>query len=314
MPSLPAAIRLRPVRKEVHNPMTDLPARRPGLLDILNLEDVGSDHFRTRFTEPNLTGALYGGQVLAQSLRACLHTVGDRAVHSLHGYFIRPGSESEPVLYQVERTRDGRNFTTRRVTALQSRKVIFHMEASFHDGAEGFSHARPMPSCEGPDQACDQDPFERALHGDLPPGETRPPQLLPIVERRLVPIGEIADDTARRRLWMRVREAGLSDPALIACGLAYLSDFWLGGVSKVRHPEAMLQRMTSVDHAMWFHLPADPSGWLLYDMESPWAGSARSLAHGRIYHPSGGLVASVAQEVYLFPGEVHDAPRRGELS
>ena len=290
------------------------PEKRPTLLDILNLEDVGSDHFRTRFTEPNLTGALYGGQVLAQALRACLFTVDNRAVHSLHGYFIRPGSESEPVLYQVERTRDGRNFTTRRVTALQSRKVIFHMEASFHDGAEGFSHARPMPACPPADEASDEDPFERALNRHLPPGATRPPELLPIVERRMAPVGDKADETARRLLWMRVREAGLTDPALVACGLAYLSDFWLGGVSKVPHPEAMLQRMTSVDHAMWFHRPADPSGWLLYDMESPWAGSARSLAHGRIYHPSGVLIASVAQEVYLFPGEVHEASRRGELS
>lgn len=293
--------------------MSNLPAQRPSLLDILNLEDVGSDHFRTRFTEPNLTGALYGGQVLAQALRACLFTVDNRAVHSLHGYFIRPGSETEPVLYQVERTRDGRNFTTRRVTALQSRKVIFHMEASFHDGAEGFSHARPMPACPGVEEASEVDPFERALHGDPQPGTTPPLELLPIVERRMVAIAAGTEDTARRLLWMRVREAGLTDPALVACGLAYLSDFWLGGVSKVLHPEAMLQRMTSVDHAMWFHQPADPSGWLLYDMESPWAGSARSLAHGRIYSPSGDLIASVAQEVYLFPGEVHEAPRRGEL-
>ncbi|NBB50408.1 acyl-CoA thioesterase II [Rhizobium sp. CRIBSB] len=294
--------------------MTSLPAGRPTLLDILDLEDVGSDHFRTRFTEPNLTGALYGGQVLAQALRACLFTVDKRAVHSLHGYFIRPGSEAEPVLYQVERTRDGRNFTTRRVTALQSRKVIFHMEASFHDGAEGFSHARRMPTHPGVDEASEEDPFERALNRDLPPGAARPPELLPIVERRMVPVADTADQTARRLLWMRVREAGLTDPALVSCGLAYLSDFWLGGVSKVLHPEAMLQRMTSVDHAMWFHQPADPSGWLLYDMESPWAGSARSLAQGRIYHPSGDLIASVAQEVYLFPGEVHEAPRRGELT
>lgn len=284
----------------------------PSLLDILDLEDVGSDHYRTRFTEPNLSGALYGGQVLAQALRACLHTVAGRPVHSLHGYFIRPGVETEPVLYQVERTRDGRNFTTRRVTALQSRKVIFHMEASFHDGAEGFSHARPMPGCIGPEQASDEDPFERALNKDLPQGAAKPPQLLPIVERRLVPFGDETEQTARRLLWMRVRQASQSDPALLACGMAYLSDFWLGGVSKIGHPDDILQKMTSVDHAMWFHQTTDPSDWLLYEMESPWAGQARSLAQGRIYDRSGTLVASVAQEIYLFPGELHEAPRRGE--
>ncbi len=293
--------------------MTASGAYVPSLVDILNLEDVGSDHYRTRFTEPNLTGALYGGQVLAQALRACLHTVPDRAVHSLHGYFIRPGVETEPVLYQVERTREGRNFTTRRVTALQSRKVIFHMEASFHDGAEGFSHARPMPNCQGPEDASDEDPFERALNRHAPEGAVKPPTLLPIVERRLVPIDLGRDQAAQRLLWMRVRETDLSDPAMLACGLAYLSDFWLGGVSKVGHPEAILQRMTSVDHAMWFHQATDPSNWLLYEMESPWAGQARSLTQGRIYDVSGGLIASVAQEIYLFPGEVHEAPRRGEL-
>lgn len=285
------------------------------LLDLLDLQDVGSDYFRSRHTEPNLSGALFGGQVLAQALRACLFTVEDRAVHSLHGYFIRPGAEDEPVVYQVERTRDGRNFTTRRVIALQKRRAIFHMEASFHDGAEGMSHARKPPTVPSPDEVSSEDPFERAMKDEFELKGT-PLTLLPLVERRMIPFefGQRGDeDEARRLLWMRAKETGLTDDNLRACGLAYLSDFWLGGVGKVLHPETVRQKLTSVDHAMWFHAKTDPSEWLLYDMESDWAGGSRSLARGRIYDRSGGLIASVAQEVYLFPGQMHEAPRRGDL-
>lgn len=286
------------------------------LLDLLDLQDVGSDYFRSRHTEPNLSGALFGGQVLAQALRACLFTVEDRPVHSLHGYFIRPGAEDEPVVYQVERTRDGRNFTTRRVIALQKRRAIFHMEASFHDGAEGISHARKPPPVPGPDEVSSEDPFERAMQDEFEQKGT-PLTLLPLVERRMIPFGfgkTGAEGEARRLLWMRAKETGLSDDNLRACALAYLSDFWLGGVGKVLHPEMVRQKLTSLDHAMWFHRPTDPSQWLLYDMESDWAGEGRSLARGRIYDRSGGLIASVAQEVYLFPGQMHEAPRRGDIA
>lgn len=289
----------------------------PSLLELLDLEAVGSDHFRSIRTETNLSGSLFGGQVLAQALRACLFTVEDRPVHSLHGYFIRPGAEDEPVLYQVERTRDGRNFTTRRVVALQNRRAIFHMEASFHGGAEGISHARRAPKAPTPDQVSAEDPFERAMRDEF---EQRgaPLTLLPLVERRMVPFafGESSatdDGSARRLLWMRAREQGLTTADLKACGLAYLSDFWLGGVAKVLHADSVRQKLTSVDHAMWFHQPTDPSDWLLYEMESDWAGNARSLANGRIYDQAGALIASVAQEVYLFPGQMHEAARRGEL-
>ena len=118
---------------------------------------------------------------------------------------------------------------------------------------------------------------------------------------------------AERQLWMRARGQALADAELRACGLAYLSDFWLGGVAKAPHPEAVRQRIASLDHALWFHAPAQPTDWLLYEMSSAWAGSARGLAQGRIYDEAGGLVASVAQEIYLFPGEMHAAPRVGEL-
>jgi acyl-CoA thioesterase-2 len=283
----------------------------PTLLDLLDLEDIGSDYFRSRHTEPNLSGTLFGGQVLAQALRASLFTVKDRPAHSLHGYFIRPGAETEPVVYQVERTRDGRNFTTRRVTARQQGVPIFHMEASFHGGGEGVAHARPAPAVQAPDEVSAEDPFERAVFAERDPNAPPPPTLLPLVERRLVP-ARAKNREAERQLWMRARPPGLVGADLRACGLAYLSDFWLGGVAKVPHPEAVQQRITSLDHAMWFHQPADPSAWLLYEMSSSWAGSARGLAQGRIYDRAGQLIASVAQEVYLFPGEMHAAPRTGE--
>jgi len=282
------------------------------LLDLLDLEDIGSDYFRSRRTEPNLSGALFGGQVLAQALRAGLLTVEDRPAHSLHGYFIRPGAETEPVVYQVERTRDGRNFTTRRVTARQKGVPIFHMEASFHGGTEGVAHARPAPAVQGPDAVSAEDPFERAVFAGRDPNAPPPLTLLPLVERRLVPSGA-GNREAERQLWMRARPPALASADLRACGLAYLSDFWLGGVTKVPHPDAVRQRLTSLDHAMWFHQAADPQDWLLYEMSSAWAGSGRGLAQGRIYDRAGQLIASVAQEVYMFPGEMHAAPRVGEL-
>jgi acyl-CoA thioesterase-2 len=230
----------------------------------------------------------------------------------LHGYFIRPGAEAEPVVYQVERTRDGRNFTTRRVTARQKGVPIFHMEASFHGGGEGVAHARPVPSVPGPDEVSAEDPFERAVFAARDPDAPPPLTLLPLVERRLVP-PSTENRQAERQLWMRARPPGLTGPEPRACGLAYLSDFWLGGVAKVPHPEAVRQRLASLDHAMWFHHPADPADWLLYEMSSAWAGSGRGLAQGRIYDRAGQLIASVAQEVYMFPGEMHAAPRVGEL-
>lgn len=282
------------------------------LHDLLDLEDIGSDYFRSRRTEPNLSGALYGGQVLAQALRASQLTVKGRPVHSLHGYFIRPGAEAEPVVYQVERTRDGRNFTTRRVIARQKGVPIFHMEASFHDGAEGVAHARPAPAVPGAGEVSAEDPFERALADARAADDPPPRTLLPLVERRMAPAGPDGRK-AERQLWMRARGEALADAELRACGLAYLSDFWLGGVAKAPHPEAVRQRIASLDHALWFHAPAQPTDWLLYEMSSAWAGSARGLAQGRIYDEAGGLVASVAQEIYLFPGEMHAAPRVGEL-
>lgn len=282
------------------------------LHDLLDLEDIGSDYFRSRRTEPNLSGALYGGQVLAQALRASQFTVNGRPVHSLHGYFIRPGAEAEPVVYQVERTRDGRNFTTRRVIARQKGVPIFHMEASFHDGAEGVAHARSAPAVPRAGEVSAEDPFERAITAARGADDPPPRTLLPLVERRLVP-AEPGTREAERQLWMRARGETLADADLRACGLAYLSDFWLGGVAKAPHPEAVRQRIASLDHALWFHAPVQPTDWLLYEMSSAWAGSARGLAQGRIYDEAGGLVASVAQEIYLFPGEMHAAPRVGEL-
>lgn len=281
------------------------------LTDLLDLEDLGGDAFRSRRTEPNLSGALFGGQVLAQSLRAALFTVEERPVHSLHGYFIRPGSETKPVVYQVERTRDGANFTTRRVTAQQGEKTIFHMEASFHGGAPGVTHADAPPQVPGPDAVSLEDPFARSVLEDGLAELAFPGGLLPLVERRLAANG--GPDRAARDVWMRIRDEALATPALRACGLAYLSDFWLGGVGKIVHPEAIGQRLTSLDHAMWFHEPTDPTQWLLHSMRSPWAGSSRSLAQGAFHDLGGRLIATVAQEIYLFPNAPHGAPRVGEI-
>jgi len=294
------------------------------IADLLRLERLDRDLFRNHLNQINLNASLFGGQVLAQALSAALRTVDDsggasgnasgndsgndsraRHVHSLHGYFLRAGQGELPVLYQVERTRDGGRFSTRRVVAIQEGEPIFHMECGFHAEEEGFEHQVPLPSVVSrPEQ------LKPLLQLVEELGE-RVPAWLQQWDRRyggqldvrpVDPEGffRCEDGVPRRSVWMRVPGAAGSPRSGHACVLAWMSDHWLAGTSALPYmaPGRALF-MASLDHAMWFHRPVDTSGWLLFDTDSPSAQAGRGLSRALIYAEDGRLVASAVQEALL---------------
>ncbi|WP_158566943.1 acyl-CoA thioesterase [Actinomadura craniellae] len=233
-------------------------------------------------------GRLFGGQVAAQALRAASRTIdGPRLVHSLHSYFLRPGQVAEPVRFEVARTRDGRAFSTRHVTAVQEGKPIFEMVASFHEPEPGEDWQPPAPPAVPPPE--DLHPIRFPwLFGEDAPVEIRPvvtpdPDGFPLTHP----------------FWARVTMPVGTEPDLHACLLTYLSDLVV--VNAARSPESRVRydSMMSLDHSLWFHRPPRTDQWLLYDMNSAAHVGARGLAQGSIRTTDGTLVASVAQEVLL---------------
>lgn len=276
------------------------------LLEVLDLdasearttEDifVGASH-------PMPTGRIYGGQVLAQSLIAAERTLPeDRAVHSMHGYFLRPGDASQGITIAVDRIHDGRSFSTRRSQAYQNGVPIFSMIASFQDGDPGVEHAEPMPG--GVPAPEDLAPDEDRVAG-VPAGTTR------MLSERAADIRHIGsplylpnDDerTNRQGVWMRMRAPLPDDQRLHRAALAYLSDMTIQeSILRAHGLHWTLPglKVASLDHAMWWHRPARVDEWLLYVQESPNARGGRGLATGRIYSRDGELVASVAQEIMI---------------
>jgi acyl-CoA thioesterase-2 len=239
---------------------------------------------------------VFGGQVLGQALVAASDTIEpERIVHSLHGYFLRPGDTAVPIEYHVERIRDGRSFSSRRVVASQRGKTIFYMSTSYQRPEPGLDHSDPMPT-------------------ELVPPEEAP-TLASVFEQAS---GRKAEDWNKEWAALDVRLAGLSgrqfwiraagklpdDSALHACVLAYASDLTLLGASLLPHGIIIGDRRiqpASLDHALWFHRPFRADEWLLYDQASPSASGARGFATGRLFSEDGRLVASVAQEGLIRP-------------
>ncbi|MDX6283893.1 MAG: acyl-CoA thioesterase [Kribbellaceae bacterium] len=272
-----------------------MPESLEDLVELLDLEKIDADLFRGR--QPQTTAQrVFGGQVLGQALAAAGRTVGeDRIVHSLHGYFLRPGDTSVPIEYHPELIRDGRSFSSRRVVATQRGKTIFYMSASFQVPEPGLDHADKMP-------------------GDLVPPEEAP-TLASVFEAAS---GRTAEDWNKewaaldvrlagvtgRQFWIRASGKLADDPALHACVLAYASDLTLLGASLLPHGIIIGDRRiqpASIDHALWFHRPFRADEWLLYDQASPSASGARGFATGRLFSQDGRLVASVAQEGLIRP-------------
>ncbi len=276
------------------------------LLALLDIERLEHDLFRGESPDERASQRVFGGQVIAQSLVAAYRTVPDgRACHSLHAYFIRPGDPRVPIIYQVDHSRDGGSFTTRRVVAIQHGKQIFNMAASFHAPDEGWDHQHPMPEVPGPEGF--KEVRERRLEvAHKVPEELRAEYIRPraIEMRELDPQHLFRPQPASdvHQVWIRVARDIGADLALNHALLAYASDMSLLSSSLRPHglawfnPELM---SASLDHALWFHGPLTFSDWHLYAMDSPWAGRGRSFNRGQIFDRTGRLVASVAQEGLL---------------
>jgi acyl-CoA thioesterase-2 len=272
------------------------------LISLLGLERLDRDLFRGHSQDLGW-GAIFGGQVLGQALSAAARTVHqDRAVHSLHAYFLRAGNLNLPILYQVERIRDGHSFATRRVVAVQEGEAIFSLAASFHVSEPGFDHHAQAPDVVGPEELLSEHDLAVQL-GDRLPERLRPTatRMRPIELRPVAPRNPLRPTPMPplRHVWLRAIDTLPDDPALHAYLLAYASDFSLLGTSLDPHGVSWLSpgmQMASLDHAMWFHRPFRMDDWLLYAIEGPSASGALGLVRGQFFDRAGRLVASVAQE------------------
>ncbi|MEZ5559464.1 MAG: acyl-CoA thioesterase II [Pseudomonadales bacterium] len=272
------------------------------LINLLDLEEIEKNHYRA--TSPSEGWQrVYGGQVLGQALVAASRTVpAEREAHSLHGYFLRAGDTTVPILYKVDRIRDGRSFTTRRVVAIQHGRPIFNMSISFQVHEEGLSHQFDMPEAPAPESLADERELREQWAARLPPEQVesfnreRPIDVRPIDPQDIF---HPEQKPPQQMCWMKAHARLPDDPRLHQCVLAYLSDWSLLDTATLPHAVSFMQQniqMASLDHAMWFHRPFRADEWLLYVQDSPSASGARGLNRGLIYDRSGSLVASAAQE------------------
>ncbi|WGD29025.1 acyl-CoA thioesterase II [Ancylobacter sp. WKF20] len=275
------------------------------LVDLLDLETLEVNLFRGSNPPESwpFRTRVFGGQVLAQALVAAQRTV-DLAAHSLHAYFLLAGDPAAPILYEVERVRDGRSFATRRTVAIQHGRPIFIMSVSFHREEPGLDHQLDLEGeVPGPEGVPGIHDLPESVLAGLPEPvraywlRPRPIELKPIGlgERRSVP---------RRMVWFRAAQALPDDPALHRAVLAYATDMTLLEATTVVHGTSVLGagiQAASLDHALWLHRPFRADGWLLYVQDSPSASGARGLARGLIYDRAGRLIASVAQEGLIRP-------------
>ncbi len=267
------------------------------LVDLLDLESIEVNIFRGVSPDEDRQ-RVFGGQVAAQSLMAAGRTVETGRPHSLHAYFLRPGDPNAPILYEVDRIRDGRSFATRRVVAIQHGRAIFNMSASFHNDEPGLTHQFPMPDVPPPESleslVTRLEPYRETL-GDW---FERPH---PIDQRHIgeLPFSHGADREPVQRLWIRADGSLPDEPLLHACIAAYASDMSLFDTMLAPHDvnwdDADFMG-ASLDHCMWFHRPFRADEWLLYDMDSPTAFGARGLARGFLFTREGTLAVSVVQE------------------
>src|SRR5262245_22610913 len=273
-------------------------------LEFRDLETLERNWFRGRSPQ-NGRDRIFGGQVMAQALVAAYRTIEGRSAHSFHSYFIRPGDPAAPILYQVDRIRDGQSYTTRRVIAIQHGEAIFHFEASFCTDEQGLSHqlATDLPS--EPEGPAYEDEIRAELERHAPSIERDDRRFELPIELRTVGGLHLFDRAVRAprtRTWLRAKGELPDDVGLHQAVLAYASDFTLLVSAVLPHPVRMSDRgfrSASLDHAMWFHRPFRVDDWLLFDQDSPITDRARGFARGAFYTRGGALVASCAQEGML---------------
>lgn len=275
------------------------------LADLLELEQLDTNLFRSRYHRENFRNTLFGGQVLGQGLMAAAETCKDRLPNSMHAYFLRPGNSQSPVIYDVETVRDGRSFSARRAVARQQGRPIFNMSASFHIRERGYHHAAPIPDkIPGPEELEHQHHKNPHVCGSeiSPSGHLAPFHFLP-VEDNLFSTPE--PQPAKAHYWLKSADPLPDAPIYHYCALAFASDLGLLATALLPHDTTLFEGKVipaSVDHAMWFHTDEfRVDQWLLYVTESPWAGYARGFAQGAIYTRDGKLVASTAQEGVIRP-------------
>jgi acyl-CoA thioesterase II len=276
------------------------------VVELLDLEQIELDIFRGRSPEGERRQRVFGGQVAGQALVAAGRTAPpDRPVHSLHAYFIRPGDPLVPLVYLVERVRDGRSFTTRRVTVVQHGKTIFTLSASFqHPEPGGFEHFVPMPDVPAPDEV---EPTAVRLRRLFGPAAEEYARDSPIEMRHVGPLSaEVERDRSlaspENLVWLKADGELPDHPLLHVCLMTYASDMTLLDTVLLTHGVSWADGLiagASLDHAMWFHRPFRADQWLLYAQDSPSATGGRGLARGEVYTQSGELVVSVVQEGLL---------------
>ena len=282
---------------------TNSPGESPvrDLLALLDLEPIEVNIFRGVSPEDH-SQRVFGGQVLGQALVAATRTVQDRICHSLHAYFLIPGDPKVPILYEVDRSRDGKSFSSRRVVAIQHGRPIFHMSVSFQVDEPGLEHQIDPPDVPRPETLPSEDESRRLIADQIPAEHRehflrpRPIELRPVERSNILHPGKRPPHQA---VWVRATGSLPADRALQQCVLAYASDMTLLDTCLLPHGIGWFDKrvqMASIDHAMWFHRPFRADEWLLYVQDSPTASGARGFNRGLIYSEDGVLVASVAQE------------------
>jgi acyl-CoA thioesterase-2 len=271
------------------------------LLALLELEPLEDNLFRGQSRDIG-TPQVFGGQVLGQALAAASRTVQGRSVHSLHAYFLQRGDVAAPIIYEVDRARDGGSFSSRRVVAIQHGAQIFNLAASFQVPEAGLEHQAAMPVVPHPDQLLDLVELARARGTELPPRMQRVlAYRRPVIVKPVEPAPFLAPEKLEpvKHVWMKAAQRLPDDDVVHEALFAYISDYELIGTATLPHglhaSRGGLQ-MASLDHAMWFHRRVRVDEWLLFDLESPNASGGRGLARGHVFREDGTLIASVAQE------------------
>lgn len=276
------------------------------LLSILDLEPLERNLFRGRSPRVGWL-RVFGGQVIGQALYAACKTVEGRQPHSLHAYFLLPGDPETPIVYEVDRLRDGRSFTTRRVLAIQKGEAIFAMSASFQAEEEGYDHQMPMPDVPMPEDLPDRDAMRDTILPRMPAAvrayylRERPIEIRPVELERYAGSG---GREPKFNVWIKATQPLPDDPAIHQSVLAYASDLMLLDSSLIAHGKTVFDpdiQGASLDHALWFHRPFRADEWLLYAQDSPSSSGARGFSRGLVFDRAGRLVASVAQEGLVRP-------------
>ena len=276
------------------------------LLAILDLERIEENIFRGRSPQVGWQ-RVFGGLVVAQALVASARTVEGRAPHSLHGYFLLPGDPAVPIVYEVDRIRDGKSFTTRRCNAIQHGRAIFSLSASFQIDEPGLDHAVTMPKVPLPETLPSESEILRRFGASMPEtirrwfAQDRPIELRPVDLARFV---NYKAGALEQQVWLRAKGPLPGDPAIHRALLAYLSDMTLLDAALGAHGRSVFDtglQIASLDHALWFHRPFRADDWLLYAQDSPNSCGARGFARGLLFSHDGRLVASVAQEGLMRP-------------